>query len=125
MNDQNSDCDKPFSYDILDQEAAKISEIVLQVQQKCAELGDHVALDLFNWAEKCTDTGKRTEAEFLYLNVITLWERRFGVTYPIYFTSLRDYCLCLLEKYQSAKAPTTEPRSIAPNPVPQSFEAAA
>ena len=87
-----------FSYDILDQEAHKISELLLAVQQRCAQGGPEVAEELFGWAEEYSGNGRRAEAEFLYLYAVNLWERQFGVTYPIHFKSLRHYALTLRER---------------------------
>lgn len=88
---------QPFSYDILDEEAAKISTLVLAVNQKCAgNQADAVARDLFNWAEEMHQCNRPHEAEFLYLHAINIWQRHHELPYPITFTTLRDYAKRLL-----------------------------
>lgn len=94
---------KAFSYDILDQEAHKISELLCAVQQRCAQGGTGVAEELFGWAEERSNTGRTAEAEFLYLYAVNLWERQVGVTYPIHFTSLRQYAMTLRERCVAVK----------------------
>lgn len=87
----------PFSYEILDQEAAKISTLISAVNKKCAaSQADAVARDLFEWAEDMRDNGRMAEAEFLYLHAINIWARNYQLKYPINFVSLREYALMLL-----------------------------
>src|SRR5437870_10041115 len=87
----------PFSYDILDEEAAKISSLILAVNQKCAgNQADSVARELFDWAEEMSSLGRPHEAEFLYLHAINIWERHHELTYPITFVNLREYAKRLL-----------------------------
>jgi hypothetical protein len=89
----------PFSYDILDQEAAKISSLILAVNKKCAaSQADAVARDLYDWAEQMRQDGRMPEAEFLYLHAINIWERHHQLTYPINFVSLPDYARMLLSE---------------------------
>lgn len=89
----------PFSYEILDQEAAKISNLISAVNQKCAtSQADAVARDLFDWAEDMRVQGRMAEAEFLYLHAINIWSRHNQLQYPINFVSLRDYALMLLSE---------------------------
>jgi hypothetical protein len=89
----------PFSYDILDQEAEKISSLILAVNKKCAaSQADDVARELFDWAEQMREQGRLHEAEFLYLHAINIWERHHELTYPINFVSLPEYARMLLNE---------------------------
>jgi hypothetical protein len=89
----------PFSYDILDQEAAKISSLIAAVNKKlAASQADEVARELFNWAEQMRDESRLPEAEFLYLHAINVWERHHKLAYPIQFVSLRDYALLFMSE---------------------------
>lgn len=89
----------PFSYDILDQEAAKISSLIAEVNQKlAASQADEVARELFHWAEQMREGNRVAEAEFLYLHAINVWERHHKLAYPILFVSLRDYALLFMSQ---------------------------
>jgi hypothetical protein len=102
----------PFSYDILDEEAAKISSLIAAVNKKCAGSAvDEVARDLFGWAEQMRDSGHLPEAEFLYLHAINIWQQHHQLTYPINFVSLREYArmlLCESDAKAAAAATVTE-----------------
>jgi hypothetical protein len=89
----------PFSYDILDQEAAKISSLISAVNQKlAASQADEVARELFQWAEQMREENRLAEAEFLYLHAINVWERHYKLGYPILFKSLRDYAMLFMSQ---------------------------
>ena len=97
MERENQDS-TPFSYTILDDEAAKISALILAVQQKCLQKSSEVARELFAWAEALREDGRRAEAEFLYLHCINMCERQHGAQYPIEFRSLRDFAATLVDR---------------------------
>lgn len=89
----------PFSYDILDQEAAKISSLIAEVNQKlAASQADEVGRGLFHWGEQMRSENRVAEAEFLYLHAINVWERHHKLAYPIVFSSLRDYALLFMSQ---------------------------
>lgn len=95
---------QPFSYDILDEEAKKISSLILAVNKKCAGAQvDDVARELFQWAEQMSKEGRVPEAEFLYLHAINIWQRHHVLNYPVLFVSLRDYAQQLLAASESQK----------------------
>jgi hypothetical protein len=82
----------------LDEEAHKISSLILAVNKMCAgRQVDEVARELFQWAEEMSRLNRGSEAEFLYLHAINIWERHHTLSYPITFTSLRDYAAKLLD----------------------------
>jgi len=100
MQQENSGLEaKPFSYDILDNEAAKISDLIKAVQQKCvSDRVDVVAPQLFSWAETLLAQGRSAEAEFLFLHAINLWQKNITEpVYPIAFTGLKEYAKALWE----------------------------
>jgi hypothetical protein len=111
----------PFPYEILDDEAARISNLVQAVQQKSAQCGERVAQELFTWAEACSEQGRRDEAEFLYLHCINTCQRQYGLQlqYPVAFTSLRQYAQALLQHARQPDEPITSA------PFEQQFGAAA
>lgn len=113
---------KPFSYDILDEEASKISSLILAINQKCANRHtQEVARELFEWAEQLTLEGRGSEAEFLYLHAINLWERHHKLPYPITFVSLKHHAAQLLNICVEPNIAITEPTCTAqiPNSLPQ------
>lgn len=88
----------PFSHEILDDEAAKISQLILSIQEKCMRTQEHVGDELFQWADEFRQAGRMAEAEFLYLHVIGIMERKCKPEYPFIFRTLRDYACSLLER---------------------------
>ena len=88
----------PFSYDILDQEASKISGLIQDIQKKCALAGDQLAADLFGWAQDCDKAGRLPEAEFLYLHFINVFGRQYHPQYPVVFRGLREFARQLLDE---------------------------
>jgi hypothetical protein len=97
----------PFSYDILDQEAEKISALMLAVQERRVKGGERMALDLFSWAEELYDAGRRCEAEFLYLHTINSCEVLRTPAYPVVFTGLREYAQLMISLTIDAVASET------------------
>ena len=97
-NESNGHDVVPFSYDILDQEASKISSLIQDIQKKCAVAGDQLAVDLFGWAQECDNAGRLPEAEFLYLHFINVFVRQYNPEYPIIFRGLREFARQLLDQ---------------------------
>jgi hypothetical protein len=117
----------PFPHQILDEEAAKISRLILAVQERCCHGGERAALDLFQWAEECRSGGYQPEAEFLYLHSINICERSGnGKTrqYPVTFIGLREYALDLLQLIEPADTAASAVPALVPPPV-SPLEAAA
>jgi hypothetical protein len=86
-----------FSYEILDQEAAKISSIILIVQQKCTQAEPtRAAEELLLWADHLSQQGQHVEAEFLYLHAINLAQATGVTQYPIIFKGLREHAEVLI-----------------------------
>lgn len=109
---------QPFSYDILDAEAAKISSLISAVNKKCAGAAvDEVARDLFVWAEEFARDGRQAEAEFLYLNAINIWQRNHQLQYPVQFISLRDYAQQLLALSEARFAECSANVTALPEPL--------
>jgi uncharacterized membrane protein len=106
---------KPFSYDILDNEAAKISDLIKAVQQKCvSDSVDVVAPELFSWAETLTAQGRTAEAEFLFLHAINLWQKNIKEPiYPIAFRGLKEYAKALWDMSANVKLETVQSVMIA------------
>jgi hypothetical protein len=111
----------PFSYDILDQEAEKISALMLAVQQRRIKGGERMALDLFAWAEELYDAGRRCEAEFLYLHTINSCQVLRTPPYPLAFRGLREYAQLMISLTIDAVADETS----TPVEVVEPFSAAA
>lgn len=87
---------KAFSYDILDEEARKISQLVLTVQEMCATVAkDELPLTIFQLGDEMHARGLFAQAEFLYLHAVSLWEREYKLEYPYQFRGLREYAQAL------------------------------
>lgn len=95
---------KAFSYDILDEEARKISELVLLVNQKYAtcHLSD-LPMVIYQMGDQAHSQGRLAEAEFLYLHAVSLWEREYKLEYPFEFRGLRTYAKALSEKHEATR----------------------
>lgn len=102
---------KPFSYDILDNEAAKISDLIKAVQERCVSNSvDVVAPELYGWAETLSAQGRAAEAEFLFLHAINLWQKNItDPVYPIAFTGLKEYARALWEMSSKSAANSESP----------------
>jgi hypothetical protein len=111
----------PFSYDILDREAEKISALMLAVQERRMKGGERIALDLFAWAEELFDAGRLCEAEFLYLHTINSCQVLRTPPYPLAFKGLRDYAQLMISLTIDAVAD----EAPAPVDVVEPFSAAA
>src|SRR5262249_43746999 len=109
MDDGGEQTVSAGGHEFVDEEAHKISSLILAVQQRCAEGGDRVGADLFAWAEEYSRSGRRAEAEFLYLHAMGWCERLYGVVYPIMFRGLRDYAVHLLERIREQNSAVREP----------------
>lgn len=91
---------KAFSYDILDEEARKISELVATVQKKYAEVPlAELPLTIFQMGDEYYAQGYSAQAEFLYLHAVSLWEREFKLEYPYEFRGLKAYAQALYERH--------------------------
>jgi hypothetical protein len=95
---------KAFSYDILDEEARKISELVLTVQEKYATVAqDELPITIFQMGDEMHAQGMFAQAEFLYLHAVSLWEREFKLEYPYEFRGLRAYAQALHERHLATR----------------------
>jgi hypothetical protein len=108
----------PFSYEILDLEAAKISDLVLAVQHRCVDgnEGIEAGKELLGWAERFSRDGKPQEAEFVYLHAICIFEKHQSIDYPMTFTTLRDLAFLLMSKIHGASesASPNVPEDVSP-----------
>jgi hypothetical protein len=96
---------KAFSYDILDEEARKISELVATVQKKYAEVPlAELPLTIFQMGDEYHAQGHSAQAEFLYLHAVSLWEREFKLEYPYEFRGLKAYAQALYERHMATHA---------------------
>lgn len=102
--DKTSSEPRAFSYDILDEEARKISELVLLVQQKYASVStEDLPLVIFQMGDEMHAQGHLAQAEFLYLHAVSLWEREFKLEYPFEFRGLKAYAQALYERHQASR----------------------
>ncbi len=101
-----------FSHDLLDQEAARHGQLLSFIQQELSRGVVATPAALYALAEQCDREGRRLEAEFIYLHFINVWEGRYLPSYPISFTSLREYARDLLKRTRDLIADELAPASL-------------
>jgi hypothetical protein len=87
-----------FSHELLDQEAARHSQLLSFIQEELSRGSAATPATLYALAEQYDREGRHLEAEFIYLHFLNVWEGQYLPSYPISFTSLREYAGDLLRR---------------------------